>query len=197
MNETSALNLGVEGYFISPDAAKVLESSLLKSPQDEEIRSKLLGFYYAHSLCCPETIERRVAHIEWAIDNHQEVGHMPRSFLALFSPEDQPHITRVRSAWQRRIDAQPNDTASLEHMGWFLLPVRPHDACGYYERAQHTSEVPLDGPAIDICRNALRHWNKLLPAKSPESVQLRNPPMKDLWNDLINTDSRRSSGLQH
>jgi len=50
---------------------------------------------------------------------------------------------------------------------------------------QHTDDVSLDGPALDICQNALRHMYKMRP--SAEGKQLRKPATKKLWRDLTTT----------
>jgi hypothetical protein len=59
--------------------------------------------------------------------------------------------------------------------------IRSPDSLVY---AQHTDKVALDGPATDICRNALREIYKAVPAKSKDGKQLREPTMKKLWTDL-------------
>jgi len=50
--------------------------------------------------------------------------------------------------------------------------------------AQYQDDVPLNGAAKDICRNALRQMYKMLPAKSEVGKQLRKPKLKELWSDL-------------
>jgi hypothetical protein len=50
--------------------------------------------------------------------------------------------------------------------------------------AQHQDDLPLDGAANDIRRNALRQMYKGFPAKSEVGKQLRKPKLKELWSDL-------------
>jgi hypothetical protein len=259
------IKLAVEGYFISPAKAAALEGLVEKTPQDEEARWKLLGFYFAHMLCCPKHIDRRIKHIVWAIDSKQEIlgGHV---FLRLFLPVEEEKIAQVRASWDRRLEANPDNLELLQHMGEFLSFVRPQEARIHLERvleiepgnklvkmilervcasrnsskiidnthepitcffqvlsavplllketracttphseeawtkfstlinelvhqpmflacAQHTKEVPGDGPAIDICRSGLRQMYKSIPAKNPTGKELRDPELTELWKE--------------
>jgi tetratricopeptide (TPR) repeat protein len=268
MTETNSksvvnLNFAVEGYFISPGQAAALERSLEETPQDKEARWKLLGFLFAHMLCCPQQIERRIGQIVWAIDSKQEIS-AGAVCLRLFPPVDEEQIAQVRAAWQRRLDANPDDPELLQCMGDFLSFVRPDDARKYLERAleikpdnelvkmtlayvtnvsqrsaeirenqlkpmtcffevlssipllleetrlqtqhseealtkfsklvnelayqplflvfsQHTKEVPLDGPAIDICRQGLKQMYKAIPKQNPTGKELSDAELTELW----------------
>jgi hypothetical protein len=92
-------DFAVEGYFVSPAEAAAFEKLLEKTPEDEQARWKLLGFYFAHMECCPEHIERRIKHIAWAIDNKQE-SRGGQVFLRLFPPVDEEKIEQIRDSWQ-------------------------------------------------------------------------------------------------
>lgn len=129
-----AFTIAMEGHLISPQDAHALERSSGENAGDWEARLKLLGFYHAHQLCCPQTRSRRIENLIWAIDNAQEIGPGIRSLL-LAGPGDRLHVPQIREAFQRRIDAAPYDPISHKNMGDFLQAINPGEACPYYEKA--------------------------------------------------------------
>jgi hypothetical protein len=129
-----AIIMVVDSYLISPKDAQILEKRCSENTGDWEARWKLLGFYYAHRLCCPQNRSRRIENLIWIIDNVQQGWSAIRSSL-LPGPGDLPYVPQIRAAWQRHIDAAPNDPVSYEDMGFFLTAVNPGEACSYYEKA--------------------------------------------------------------
>lgn len=57
------------------------------------------------------------------------------SVFVLLALNDRSFIPQLRAAWQRRIDAAPDDPNTYINMGEFLKALAPNDACQYYERA--------------------------------------------------------------
>ena len=127
------------GYLISPQDAQILERQCSENTGDWEARWKLLGFYNAHQLCCPQYRSYRIENLIWTIDNVPQGWSDMRSCL-LPGPGDRSYVPQIREAWQRRIDAAPNDPVSYDNMGHFLRAVNPGEACTYYEKA-----LSLDG----------------------------------------------------
>lgn len=123
-----------DGYLISPQEAQVLEKRCSANIGDWEARWKLIGFYDAHQLCCSHFQSRRIENMIWTIDNSPEISDGMRSSL-LLGPGDRPYLPQVRAAFQRRIDAAPNDPAVYVNMGDFLQSIIPGEACSYYEKA--------------------------------------------------------------
>src|SRR4051812_6280050 len=98
-DQISMLALGVEGYFVSPDEADQLEASLANGTWDEIPRWKLLGFFYAHKLCCYSKYRvRRVNRIVEMIENHKSLEHGCRHFLEMTFADGGINISTVRAA---------------------------------------------------------------------------------------------------
>lgn len=129
-----AAKIALDSHYISPDDAEVLERRCSESTGDWEAHWKLLGFYYAHHLCCPQYRSRRIENIIRIIDNFPQLPRETRSLL-FAGPGDRPYVPQVRAAWQRRIDAAPNDPVFYQNMGDFLQAINPGEACSYYEKA--------------------------------------------------------------
>lgn len=129
-----ALKLVGEGYLISPQDAQMLERRCSENTGDWQVRWKLLGFYHAHQLCCPQNRSRRIENLIWTIDNAPQSWPGMRS-VSLPGPGDRQYIPQIRAVWQRRIDAAPYDPVTYKNMGNFLLAVIPGEACSYYEKA--------------------------------------------------------------
>lgn len=138
-DSSTAPKLILDGYLISPQDAEVLEGRCSENTGDWEARLKLLGFYHAHELCCQQNRSRRIENIIWTIDNVPEISSAMRNYL-MVAPGDRPYIPHVRMAFQRRINAAPNDPVSYQNMADFLLSIIPGEACSYYEKA-----LSLDG----------------------------------------------------
>jgi hypothetical protein len=132
-NNFDAPKMAFDGFLISPYDAQVLESRCGES-RNSQARWKLVGFYYAHQLCCPQNRSRRIDNIVWIIDNTLEIQRGAR-FVLFAGPGDRPYVPQIRAAWQRRIDAAPNASVAYQHMGDFLQALNPGDACSYYEKA--------------------------------------------------------------
>lgn len=138
MNELDlslAVKMVCDGQLTSPHEARALEKRCCEAPCDWEVRWKLLGFYNAHQMCCSEIRGRRIESIVWTINNASKIPLTLRHLLLLLQPSDRRFIPRVRAAWQRRIDAAPDDPDTYINMGDFLQAVAPNDACEYYEKA--------------------------------------------------------------
>jgi hypothetical protein len=138
-DSSTAQKMVLEGYLISPQDAQVFQKRCSENPDDWEARLKLLGFYHAHQLCCQQNRSCRIENIIWTIDNVPKISRAMRTYL-LVAPGDQTYVPQVRAAFQRRIDAAPNDPTSHENMGDFLLATMPGEACSFYEKA-----LSLDG----------------------------------------------------
>ncbi|MFA6212385.1 MAG: hypothetical protein WCT03_06790 [Candidatus Obscuribacterales bacterium] len=138
MNELDlplAVKMVCDGQLTSPHEVPALEKRCCEEPFDCEVRWKLLGFYNAHQMCCSETKSRRIESIIWIINNASKIPRTLRLLLLLLQPSDRRFIPQVRAAWQRRIDAAPDDPDTYINMGDFLQAVMPNAACDYYERA--------------------------------------------------------------
>jgi hypothetical protein len=129
-----AAKIALDSHIISPHDAEVLQRRCSQNNGDWEAHWKLLGFYYAHHLCCPQYTSRRIENIIWIIDNVPQLPRVTRSLL-FAGPGDRPYVPRIRAAWQRRIDDAPDDPVFYQNMGDFLQGINPGEACSYYEKA--------------------------------------------------------------
>lgn len=139
-----ALKMARDGYLISPHDTQVLEGRCSENIADWEARWKILGFYHAHQLCCPQFRSRCIENLIWIIENVPEISRGMRFYL-LLGPGDRLYIPKVRAAFQRRIDAAPNDPVVYVNMGDFLQAIIPGEACSYYEKA-----LSLSGGTVSI-----------------------------------------------
>lgn len=86
-------------------------------------------------MCCPEFRSRWIESTIWTINNVPEIPRTLVSVFVLLALNDRSFIPQLRAAWQRRIDAAPDDPNTYINMGEFLKALAPNDACQYYERA--------------------------------------------------------------
>ena len=136
MNTSDAMygmRLASESFLISSQNAQLLEKQCDKDPGDLDVRCQLLGFYWTHQLCCPQYRDRRIANIIWLIDNFRDLKR-GINILLLPAPGDGVFVSKIRDAWQRRIDLAPDDPLNHQNMGDFLLSTDPAAACPYYEK---------------------------------------------------------------
>src|ERR1700739_3041146 len=93
-NSSLAPKWAIDGFLLSPHDADVLERRCSENVGDWEARWKLLGFYFAHQLCCHENRSRRIENIIWTIDNVPQIPPEMRSYLLLLTPGDRLYTPR-------------------------------------------------------------------------------------------------------
>jgi hypothetical protein len=105
-----------EGWNTTPAEASRLESALVRDPQNEAARTRLISYYYQQM-----GAESRTRHIFWLIENHPEakifqiasdVTSMSPSWTKLNSDSD---WDRARALWLRQTERFPNNTIVLSN----------------------------------------------------------------------------------
>ncbi|WP_437767245.1 hypothetical protein WMF27_20215 [Sorangium sp. So ce281] len=124
------LSLCTDGIDLAAQDAAALESHLLKSSNDIEARTKLLGFYFTSPN--DDAQQRRADHIHWLI------AHRPEIHLAAFArihPEHYPDAyNEGKRLWLSTVSNSPNDLAVLRNAGSFLESGDPYIAEDLYKR---------------------------------------------------------------
>ena len=217
MNTSDAMygmRLASESFLISPQNAQLLEKQCDKDPGDLDVRCQLLGFYWTHQLCCPQYRDRRIANIIWLIDNFRDLKR-GINILLLPAPGDGVFVSKIRDAWQRRIDLAPDDPLNHQNITCVYKVLQAGDqllqetqnrmqpsavvwneffdiaheliwSLSFVSFSQTACQVPLDSPASMICKSALRSIYKTIHAKSEIGRSLRKSKLKALWKDLVN-----------
>jgi tetratricopeptide (TPR) repeat protein len=116
-----------EGYRLSPEEAKKLESELKKDPENLDFRTKLLGYYFSNANRLPnpaEAIEARRRHILWVIEHHPEAPVAESSEMTLdptgHKLADKEGYEQAKKLWLEQIDHRKDDVQVLVHAARFF-----------------------------------------------------------------------------
>ncbi|WP_437916113.1 hypothetical protein WME73_14905 [Sorangium sp. So ce302] len=110
------LSLCTDAIDLAAQDAEALETHLLKSPNDVEVRVKLLGFYFRNQ--DDDTRRRRIDHVRWLIAHHPEIC---LAAFARIAPHECPDAyNEGKRLWLSAVSNHPNDPAILRNAGRFL-----------------------------------------------------------------------------
>jgi hypothetical protein len=101
-----------EGRGLRATDADSLEKVLAQNAEDLAARAHVIGYYYGH----PEGSSRRsrLLHIGWLIEHHPDsaiLSHYAATMIADdFKPPFQGDLPAMAAAWQRQVNAHPDDS---------------------------------------------------------------------------------------
>ena len=111
--------LMMQGFRLSDDQAKELQSKAEADPDDVESRLQLLGYYQRNSILNPELRERQVNAISWLVKNYPEAaGHMQTHIHASIDPNG---YMQVKKLWLANIEAHPRNAKVLGNAAKYFL----------------------------------------------------------------------------
>lgn len=124
------LSLCTDAIDLAAQDAAVLESHLLKSPNDVEARVKLLGFYLTNQ--DDDAQRRRVGHVHWLISHRPEIYLM--AFARIDAREYPDAYNEGKRLWLSAVSSRPGDLAILRNAGRYLSSGDPSLAAELYKR---------------------------------------------------------------
>ncbi len=131
------------GRSLLPAAVANLEKTLSIRPDDESVRSLLLGYYSARSNQDVEARGKRLRQIEWFVEHLPESSLFQVGDLQLrsvdFSPPYGEFASRLDAAWQRQVQRYPADPQVLANAVAFYFGT-PGDLPGANENAAEYSK---------------------------------------------------------
>jgi len=117
--EMEQMMLPNSGQCLSKAEATALEKKLLRTPDDLEIRLKLIGYYLLRTRTSAPNKDARRKHIEWLIDNHPDhfVAGEPWVWMYEYSPKA---FAAVRQHWLDQLERAPNNARICGNFAYFV-----------------------------------------------------------------------------
>lgn len=117
----NATSLALAGGDLSEAAAQELENELKQTPDDLDIRAKLLGYYFLRQRESASIRKTRELHVLWVIQNHPEAEIAGTPYAGLQSMLGGEAYAQGKAIWEQQVSAHPNDPAVVRNAVKFFL----------------------------------------------------------------------------
>ena len=110
-----------KGFALSKQKARELEGSLKSNPNNLEVRTQLLGYYYVSMIQSSEAKESHQKHLLWVISNNPESEIAGLPFGQLPPETDKTILYKGKQLWLRQVEDNKNNPKIIGNAASFFL----------------------------------------------------------------------------